>query len=629
MNRRLRNIKELFLSMGSPKKEKLIKISVMIPTYNTDPEALERLIKSIDAQTMSKDEYEIIFIDDGSTTNIYEVLKNLANKRSNMIVQQIPNSGWGSRPRNVGTKLAHGHYILYLDHDDTVFPEAFERVYEYGIANNADVVNAKEVRTKGWSWGWEQFKENNPSAEKLGIQSLLPMTPHKFYRREFLLENDITFNEGARVLWEDVYFNSKVFTCGAKVAILADYPTYYWIDTGANNSSSFGRDPHEKWYQIRKLITFFTETITDKKDLDFMLKHWYQSRVLGILGAWLLDKSDERIQIEFDYAKKVAEDLIPLYIDDELNKINQLRSYLLRNDQLEALKTLAKNDKGITARPYAKYIQWQDGMLTLDVETEMSINEQQPYLLDYKEDRIYRSIPSELKELVPDHYLDLTEEMNSNSFEASIKDRNTRVTWKTPASSANVQIKHLSESKITFTGNLQFTINMENAAMDSPLRKNPWDIAARFSALGMTFHRGIVGQEGYIEAALVNGRTAVSYTNKSQLLSLDLGSKVHSVVNVANPKNENIEIKKEGKQTIVTIDLPNVKVFGSTEIKGLIVLKEIGENNNEIKETAFLIGEGEQAKVVTKLSIPDGIYSITTVFEGKKSNLQSLILHIS
>jgi glycosyltransferase involved in cell wall biosynthesis len=631
MNRKLRSIKELFLSLGSSKKEKLVKISVMIPTYNTDPEALDRLIKSIDAQTMSMDEYEIIFIDDGSTTNIYEVLKELATERSNIIVQQIPNSGWGSRPRNVGTKLASGHYILYLDHDDTVFPETFERVYEYGIANNADVVNAKEVRTKGWSWGWDQFKENNPSAEKLGIQSLLPMTPHKFYRREFLLENDITFNEGARVLWEDVYFNTKVFSCGAKVAILADYPSYYWIDTGANNSSSFGRDPHEKWEQIRKLITFFTETISNKEDLDFMLKHWYQSRVLGILGAWLLDKSEDRIQIEFDYAKKVAEDLIPLYIDDELNKINQLRSYLLRNNNLEALKEIAKNDKGITARPFAKNVQWQDGLLTLDVETEMSVDEKHPYLLEYEEDRIFRAIPSDLKQIIPDRYLDLTEEMKDNSFKASIKDRNTRVTWETPVSSSCVEIRHLPESKITFKGNMQFSINMENAAMGSPLRKNPWDIAARFSALGMTFHRGIVGSEGYIEAALVNGRTAVSYTNKSQLLSLDVGSKVHSIISVANPQNEDMKIEKEKDQTTITIELPNVQVFGETKIKGSIILKEMGDgdNNQERKVKAFLIGDGKQAKVVATFDIPVGEYSITTVFEGRKSKLASLILSIS
>lgn len=624
----LRKIKSLFLSKESAKQEKIIKISVMIPTYNTDLKALDRLIKSIDAQTMDKDEYEIIIIDDGSTTDIYDVLKSMAKERSNMIVQQIPNSGWGSRPRNVGTKLAHGHYILYLDHDDTVYPEAFERVYAYGTANNADVVNAKEVRTKGWTWGWEQFKENDPSAEKLGIQSLLPMTPHKFYRREFLLEHNITFNEGARVLWEDVYFNTKVFTCGAKVAILADYPTYYWIDTGVNSSNSFERDPHEKWDQIRKLITFFTETITNKEDLDFMLKHWYQTRVLGILGNWLLDESEDRIQIEFDYARKVAEDLIPLYIDDKLNKVNQLRSYLLRNNQLDALKLLAKEDNDLTARPYAKNVQWQDGMLSLDVEAEMSMDEKRPYLLESKDDKIYSSIPSELKEIIPEHYLDLTEEIDTHSFEASIKDRNTRVTWKTPVNSSSVEIKHFPDSKVTFTGNMQFSINLENGAMGSPLRQNPWDIAARFTALGRTFHRGIVGPEGYIEAALVNGKTAVSYTNKANLLSLDIGSKVHSVIKVSNPKTEDIKIESEKNKTIIIIKLPNIEVFGSTEIKGSIVLKEFGDNN-EIKGKALLIGNGEEAKVITTLNIPAGRYSITTVFEGRMTNLESVILHIS
>ncbi|WP_157827595.1 glycosyltransferase family 2 protein [Niallia nealsonii] len=605
-----------------------MKISVIVPTYNTDPEALKRLIGSIDAQTMSKEEYELIFIDDGSTTNIFEELTNLANKRSNMIVKQIPNSGWGSRPRNIATKMANGHYVLYLDHDDYVYPEAFERVYNYGISHGADVVNAKEVRTNGWSWGWDQFKENNPAAEKLGIQSLLPMTPHKFYRREFLLENEIEFNEGARVLWEDVYFNTKVFTSGAKVAILADYPTYYWIATGANNSSSFGRDPHEKWAQIRKLIQFFVDTISNKEDLDFMLKHWYQSRVLGILGAWLLDKSEERIKIEFDYAKKVAENLIPAYIDENLTGINKVRSYLLRNGKINELKKLAKYDHNVTARSYATDIEWNDGKLKIAANAEMTFNEKSPYIMEERDSKIYRYIPEELKSIIPEQLLNLTEDMQNNRFEASIKGRNSRVTWETPADSSEIRIKTLDNYNITLEGNIEFLIDMENAAMGAPMNKQPWDIAARFSAVGLTFHRGIVGPEGYMQSALVEGKTAVVYRNKSALLSLDLGSKVHSVVSASKPKQSDLLITNENDKLKVVIKLPNTYVYGKTKIKGSIefkplddmkVLNDNAEKQKAVNSDAYLIGDENGARVTTEVELPIGRYSISTKFEGRKA----------
>lgn len=603
-----------------------MKISIIVPTYNTDPKALKRLIGSIDAQTMSKEEYEMIFIDDGSTTNIFEELTNLASKRSNMIVKQIPNSGWGSRPRNIATKMAKGYYVLYLDHDDYIFPEAFERVYNYGIEHQADVVNAKEVRTNGWSWGWGQFKENNPSAEKLGIQSLLPMTPHKFYRREFLLEHDIEFNEGARVLWEDVYFNTKVFTSGAKVAILADYPTYYWIATGANNSSSFGRDPHEKWAQIRKLIQFFADTISNKNDLDFMLKHWYQSRVLGILGAWLLDKSEERIKIEFEYAKKVAEDLIPTYIDESLTGINKVRSYLLRNGRIGELRKIAKYDHNVTARSYATNVEWVDGKLKITANAEMTFNEESPYILENKNGKIYRYIPEDLKSIIPENLLDLTDEMENNRFDGSIKGRNSRVTWQSPVDSSEVKTKALDGSNVTVEGNIEFTIDMKTAAMGKPLNKQPWDIAARFSAVGLTFHRGIVGPEGYMQSALVEGKTAVVYRNKSALLSLDIGSKVHSVVSASKPKQSDLLIMNENDKLKVLIKLPNTYVHGKTKIKGSIEFKPLNdlmnstEKQSVISADAYLIGDEDGARVTAEVALPIGRYEISTKFEGRKAN---------
>lgn len=61
----MRNLKDRVLnSLKGNKKD--IKISVVVPTYNTELEGLKNLMASIDKQTMNPDEYELVFVDDGS-----------------------------------------------------------------------------------------------------------------------------------------------------------------------------------------------------------------------------------------------------------------------------------------------------------------------------------------------------------------------------------------------------------------------------------------------------------------------------------------------------------------------------------------------------------------------------------
>lgn len=72
----MRNLKDRVLnSLKGNKKD--IKISVVVPTYNTELEGLKNLMASIDKQTMNSDEYELVFVDDGSTTDTYERLQEL------------------------------------------------------------------------------------------------------------------------------------------------------------------------------------------------------------------------------------------------------------------------------------------------------------------------------------------------------------------------------------------------------------------------------------------------------------------------------------------------------------------------------------------------------------------------
>ena len=119
-------------------------ISVIVPTYRPG-DGIDRVVTSLDAQTLPQDRFEVILIDDGSPDDTLQRLQVLAATRPNYRVERIENSGWPSRPRNVATRLARGDYVLYMDHDDSLYPDGLRRAHEYAAAAGLDGVVAKRT----------------------------------------------------------------------------------------------------------------------------------------------------------------------------------------------------------------------------------------------------------------------------------------------------------------------------------------------------------------------------------------------------------------------------------------------------------------------------------------------------
>ena len=104
--------------------EKKPTVSVIIPTYNR-AHLISRAIKSVLNQTYQ--DFEVIVVDDGSTDNTEEVIKEFQKKDERIkYVRHEKNKG-GSAARNTGIKAAKGKYIAFLDSDDEWLPEKLEK----------------------------------------------------------------------------------------------------------------------------------------------------------------------------------------------------------------------------------------------------------------------------------------------------------------------------------------------------------------------------------------------------------------------------------------------------------------------------------------------------------------------
>ena len=218
-----------------------VKVSVVVPVYNPG-EFIDPLISSLLGQTMSRQEYEVVFVDDGSTDETPEKLDRLAREHEHVKVLHIPNSGWPGRPRNLGIENSTGEYIQFVDHDDELASDALEHLHAYAKENNSDVVIGKEVRRRmGWGVLGPTFDKNRPRATLQSAPLVTSMTPHKMFRRRLLNEHQIRFFEGPRRM-EDHPFVLEAYFRADVISVLADRPIYYWNrrpDQGNAGARSF------------------------------------------------------------------------------------------------------------------------------------------------------------------------------------------------------------------------------------------------------------------------------------------------------------------------------------------------------------------------------------------------------
>ena len=108
------------------------KVSVIIPS-----QYLYDAVGSVIRQTLQ--EIEIICVDDGSTDNSLDILKQMANDDNRMVIIHQENQGL-SCARNTGVKYAHGEYLYYMDSDDILLENCLKECYNKANSLNVDFV---------------------------------------------------------------------------------------------------------------------------------------------------------------------------------------------------------------------------------------------------------------------------------------------------------------------------------------------------------------------------------------------------------------------------------------------------------------------------------------------------------
>lgn len=206
-------------------------ISVIVPVYNVE-QYLKRCVESLFVQSYKN--LEIILVDDGATDQSGKICDELSCKDNRIKVIHKENGGL-SDARNKGLEYATGDLIAFVDSDDYIAPNMYERLVSVMNDTDTDIVMCRYIRFKGETC--EEIIENKVDVKVMDTSKVLEniygtdgetytVAWNKLYKRDVIA--DIRYP--VKKVNEDEYTTYKYFANAKKVAYTSEILYYYFYN---------------------------------------------------------------------------------------------------------------------------------------------------------------------------------------------------------------------------------------------------------------------------------------------------------------------------------------------------------------------------------------------------------------
>lgn len=228
-------------------------ISVIVPIYRVE-KFLPQCIESVLNQTFT--DFELILVDDGSPDRCPAICDEAAERDARVRVIHQANAGL-SAARNAGIEIAHGEWLGFVDSDDYIAPQFYEKLYQTAQRTDADCVmcSVQNVDESGKPIDSalmrmaDEVKTGREVLRKIGRDDVTPYLTawNKLYRRK--LFNTLRYPAGRQN--EDVFVFAELFCQVQRAACVAE-PLYFYrkrIDSIMNSAVTL-RNLDEMWAYV-------------------------------------------------------------------------------------------------------------------------------------------------------------------------------------------------------------------------------------------------------------------------------------------------------------------------------------------------------------------------------------------
>jgi len=282
----------------------MIKVSVIVPVYNVE-KYLPKCLDSLAKQTLK--DIEVIIVNDGSPDNSQAIIDKYTKKYKNM-KSYVKKNGGLSDARNYGIKKATGKYIAFLDSDDYVTYDMYEKMYNKAITNNFDMVvcDLNYVYDNKIKKAYcNVYRDTNDIKKEM--LDIYPAAWNKIFNRK-LFDSGIEFKKG--VWFEDVEFLYRLLPSVNNIGVVHEHFNQYVQREGSITSTIDKRIYHyiENWNGI---IDYYKKNkLYDEYEKE--LEYCYVRYIFGTF----VKQSAKYSKNDYDVAVKAALENVNKYFSN-------------------------------------------------------------------------------------------------------------------------------------------------------------------------------------------------------------------------------------------------------------------------------------------------------------------------
>lgn len=232
------------------------KVSVIVPVYGVE-KYIERCLKSLINQTLK--DIEIIIVNDDTKDNSMKICEKYSNIDKRIKIYNKQNEGLGLT-RNYGIERANSKYIAFLDSDDYVDEDFYEKLYnkikkeeadvcfssKKRVDNNGNILSDRDIFLKDGVYDSKEILECVLIYSPLNNYKKISMSSWRaLYNIEIIKEYDIKFVSERKYISEDFLFSVDYIFHAKTVTFVSDTYHYYCYN-GASLTNSYKSDRFEK-----------------------------------------------------------------------------------------------------------------------------------------------------------------------------------------------------------------------------------------------------------------------------------------------------------------------------------------------------------------------------------------------
>lgn len=318
-----------------------MQLSIIVPVYNMAADGkLNFCLDSLINQTIT--DYEIIAVDDCSTDNSLDILKEYESKYPDKFraIHSPVNKRQGGA-KNIGIREAKGEWIGFIDSDDWITPDFYERLLSRAAETGADCVGCDYSRVDHHTFEVGIVEHNNKPEQSgvldhekrksliLDVGSLVI----KIYKRQFILENELFFPE--HIFYEDNAVG-KSYVILNKHFEYIDEPLYYYYQHGDSTVHTFSESRCEDRMAAARIMIeqakkfgYYDEFLPEL-EYTFTVLHYINTLFTYMVGVR---------PTKLSYIKKMGDELRAYFPDFQKN------AYYIERTHPEEKKLIAMQQK--------------------------------------------------------------------------------------------------------------------------------------------------------------------------------------------------------------------------------------------------------------------------------------------